>query len=266
MQWESEAGDPGLQKCNPYHGQRAQMSKGLAGVAVSIGVLLVAAIPTLVIPALQRQHEANLRIACAGNLYELGHAFQAFVDREKERMSPHLSGTPGQLMCEKNEIYPQYLTDINVLICPSLPDREKWRGEKEGAIDDESYFYLGYAVTNDKEVAGFCEAYREHMTKRERLDGDLTVPKGMGNEGSDKILQLREGVERFGIPRLQNIGAAQLPGACLVPLLIERPDNHAPKGGNVLYIDGHVEFINYGNWPMTDRTINALLELDAMGK
>ena len=50
-----------------------------------------------------------------------------------------------------------------------------------------------------------------------------------------------------------------------IPVLIERPWNHKPAGGNVLFMDGHVAFIRYpGAWPMTEATIGTLEALDQM--
>jgi len=38
-----------------------------------------------------------------------------------------------------------------------------------------------------------------------------------------------------------------------------------PAGGNVLFMDGHVEFMRYpGKWPMTEETVEILESLDAL--
>jgi len=73
-----------------------------------------------------------------------------------------------------------------------------------------------------------------------------------GNGGGNTIYHLREGVERFMITDINNpAGAAkaqsvifammdQLGTAGSAPLF-----NHIPGGCNVLYLDGHVEFVKY---------------------
>ena len=48
--------------------------------------------------------------------------------------------------------------------------------------------------------------------------------------------------------------------------MIDRPDQHVPGGGNVLYMDGRVEYRKYGEWPMTDETLGLLYEIDALGQ
>ena len=49
-----------------------------------------------------------------------------------------------------------------------------------------------------------------------------------------------------------------------IPLLIERPGHH-DNGAHVLFMDGHVEFIDYpGKFPMTEEFISELEKISAM--
>ncbi|MBX3177814.1 MAG: hypothetical protein KF886_10665 [Candidatus Hydrogenedentes bacterium] len=68
--------------------------------------------------------------------------------------------------------------------------------------------------------------------------------------------RLREGVERFAITDINNPGAsakAQTEAAVLWDnsytndgaLTVEGSFNHVPGGGNVLFMDGHVEWVKY---------------------
>ncbi len=89
------------------------------------------------------------------------------------------------------------------------------------------------------------------------IDDDATVRAGFGNGtsgntgvGSNTVFRFREGIERFLITDINN-PAASAQGQSEVWVM---PDtvatdvasfNHVPGGSNVLYLDGHVDFLNY---------------------
>ena len=102
-------------------------------------------------------------------------------------------------------------------------------------------------------------------------EGDAGYPYGLlGSDGQtdSKVLRLREGVERFLITDINNPGAAAT-AQTEIPVMWDnvfghaeaaadnggeygtKPEpsimhfNHPPGGGNVLYMDGHVDFLRY---------------------
>ena len=94
---------------------------------------------------------------------------------------------------------------------------------------------------------------------RAPLDQDIdttnTSPSfpGAGNAGTNTIFRLKDGIERFMITDINNPGAgaiAQSDLAVMWDLTSIDPVgsaqfNHVPGGANVLYMDGHVEFVRY---------------------
>ncbi|NIA13138.1 MAG: DUF1559 domain-containing protein [Nitrospiraceae bacterium] len=73
-----------------------------------------------------------------------------------------------------------------------------------------------------------------------------------GTGGGDTIYRLREGIERFAITDINNpAGAAVAQSEIWIMhdwLSTTGADfNHVPGGCNVLYMDGHVEFLRYPN-------------------
>ena len=79
---------------------------------------------------------------------------------------------------------------------------------------------------------------------------DLSVDEGYGNGGGDTVYHLREGIERFMITDINNPAAsarAQSETWIMMDALSTEVQNynHVPGGSNVLYMDGHVEFIRY---------------------
>jgi prepilin-type N-terminal cleavage/methylation domain-containing protein/prepilin-type processing-associated H-X9-DG protein len=81
------------------------------------------------------------------------------------------------------------------------------------------------------------------------IDGfDPTVAYGNGN--SNTVYRLREGIERFMITDYNNPGASVMAQSDLHIMWDQtsiNPSgfNHIPGGSNVLYMDGHVEFVKY---------------------
>jgi prepilin-type N-terminal cleavage/methylation domain-containing protein/prepilin-type processing-associated H-X9-DG protein len=82
------------------------------------------------------------------------------------------------------------------------------------------------------------------------FDSDLNVGSGLGNGGGDTVYRLREGIERFLITDINNPAAsaqAQSELAIMFDQVAVVPEayNHIPGGSNVLYMDGHVDFVRY---------------------
>lgn len=176
-------------------------------------------------------------------------------------MWPDLSPVPGRLIFT-DDVYPDYLTDLNILHCPSR--RHEHLGNSDSPttrVTDHSYFYLGYCLTSDAEVKSFVKAYRQAVQTGTGFAEDLKVEAGAGNNGSDTIYHFREDVELLLLPD----GASATEADSLesrIPVMVERPSNHRPKGGQVVFLDGHVEDIPFpGRFPMTPTTIDALESL-----
>jgi prepilin-type N-terminal cleavage/methylation domain-containing protein/prepilin-type processing-associated H-X9-DG protein len=116
-------------------------------------------------------------------------------------------------------------------------------------------------IDNDLALVNMCEpatldavlrsAYGDMVTRIEVLMGRPIVIQGTG--GGNTVYRLREGVERFAITDINN-PAASAQAQSTFPVMwdaISEPGgysfefHHAPGGANVLYMDGHVEFMRY---------------------
>lgn len=101
---------------------------------------------------------------------------------------------------------------------------------------------------------------------REAADSDRSVVEGNGNGGSDTVYRLREGIERFLITDVNN-AAASAAAQSQVFIMWDNVAtevarfNHVPSGCNVLYLDGHVDWVSYPGAPPVDRTLAAILHL-----
>ena len=87
------------------------------------------------------------------------------------------------------------------------------------------------------------------------LSNDIPVTAGTGNSKGNKILRLREGIERFLITDINNAAGSAQAQSNIVLLwdiinispAADAGFNHVPGGVNVLYMDGHVAFNKYPN-------------------
>jgi prepilin-type processing-associated H-X9-DG protein len=183
------------------------------------------------------------------------------------------------------EVYPEYLTDTNILVCPSDADGNVveeglWNvgGVTDGPIDPcaitaQSYMYIAWALDPD---ASYCDSpdpndpassiesaflttiatvLTSAVSDPDVYDDDVDVTGS--TYGDYTIYRLREGIERFFISDINNAAAsamAQSEIAIMFDLLSINAEeyNHVPGGANALYLDGHVEFQKFpGDFPAT---------------
>ena len=216
----------------------------------------------VLLPSLARSREAARRASCTNNLKQMGLVFKIFANEHKEGKFPMIDDRRGNLAPEGDEIYPEFLPNPSILRCPSDTDSEPIEAPYTvDDVDDRSYFYLGWLVTTEEEGLALLDAY-ESLDLAQR-DEELAVPEGKGNVGGNKIFRLRDGIERFLITDINQ----PPPSAALqnrIPIMWDRLGQHEVEGGNVLYMDGHVEFIRYpGKFPMTEKFMKRLEEISA---
>ena len=205
---------------------------------------------------------AEFRTSSANNLKQLGLSMKMFANESRGRRFPPLSSERGQLAMDSGPLYPEYLSDPNILISPAHPKATELldaaRAQPRSAFRDHSYWYLGYTLPDEETGLAFVEAFRSHT------EAGLSMDSAQG-----KFHALREGVERFQITDINNPAASAL-AQSTIPVMIERPGLHRIEGSrgqqtgsNVLFMDGHVVFYKYpGKYPMTERFIKALESLD----
>ncbi|MCX5758339.1 MAG: hypothetical protein NTU83_07505, partial [Candidatus Hydrogenedentes bacterium] len=82
------------------------------------------------------------------------------------------------------------------------------------------------------------------------MDQDMKTNPGCGNSDGDVVYRLREGIERFLVTDINNPAATARAQSNIyimwdVVSTNTQMFNHVPGGCNVLYMDGHVEFMKY---------------------
>ena len=136
-------------------------------------------------------------------------------------------------------------------------------------ITSQFYVYLPYAVATEENLL-FLRDEIDRLMSLNRVDfmrDDFEVPGGHGTGGSDAFMRLSVGVARRFISDI-NDPASSAFSDTEIPVMFDTmsrdavldPNHFAPFGGNVLFLDGHVEWVLLEEDTLRPPYTNSLLE------
>jgi prepilin-type N-terminal cleavage/methylation domain-containing protein/prepilin-type processing-associated H-X9-DG protein len=193
--------------------------RGFTLIELLFVIMIIGVLAAILLPALARMREEARRDSCLNNLSQLGLALHIYAAENDGRLP--WSGGENNADCLVR-LMGDYVDEPYLFVCPSDSSGPKFTDEQSQTYGRSGSVRVHARITNGA------------------IDGENSCRMSYDYFGAYTTAPITLPPPQYGIPRIPVMW--DLAGRAPTSF------NHIPGGGNVLWLDGSVTFLLYGDW------------------